>query len=154
MTHLTSSSLHSCRDLPQFAHPSLSVSVLSLPSSDYLNRVIAPFNPTARDVTNDTCGIWYQVLLCNRVMLNDHLNHGRPNFLWQRATSVTGGWFAGKRGQTNASGVPDGLKLNYCVVSMLYTCLQMWPRAAQYNQTGHGPNTTIISLKCFSQRSR
>jgi hypothetical protein len=49
----------------------------------------------------------------------NNINHGSPNFLWQRATSAIAGWFAGQTGQIAVSGVPN--RQNYCVIFIVYT---------------------------------
>jgi hypothetical protein len=36
------------------------------------------------------------------------INHGRPNFLWQRATNVIVEWFAGRTCKIHSKWVPDG----------------------------------------------
>jgi len=52
-------------------------------------------------------------------------------FSWQRAATVTVGWFAGRTGKTAVSGTPNCL--NYCVFLQYINSLQMWPQAAKYN---------------------
>jgi hypothetical protein len=57
----------------------------------------------------------------------NNINHGSPNFLWQRATLAIAGWLAGKTGQIAVSGVPN--RQNYRLIFTVHTYFTNWLRA-------------------------
>jgi hypothetical protein len=51
--------------------------------------------------------------------LHQRADQGSPNFLWQKATPVTVGWWAPRVEKVTISGVAN--RLNYCYVFTAYT---------------------------------